>query len=206
MSLPVPARARPTTDSGLLVIGASTGGVRALSTLFQNLPPINAAVLIVQHMPAFIEPSFVRSLQGYTRMRVAMAHDGDLMRPGQVLIAPADIHCALEQNTRIRLVHGPRVNYVCPAVDVAMKSVVASGRNAPMAGVLLTGMGRDGADGMVHMRRLGAYTVAQDEASCAVFGMPKEAWIAGGAETLLPPERIARRLAFWLGALPKGDA
>ncbi|MBL9126349.1 MAG: chemotaxis protein CheB, partial [Verrucomicrobiales bacterium] len=113
---------------------------------------------------------------------------------------PADVHAVLEGNRRIRLVSGPKVNFVRPAVDVTMKSVVACPPPGVLVGVLLTGMGRDGADGMVHMRGLGARTVAQDEASSAVFGMPKEAWLAGGAELLLPPDRIARHLTWWVGS------
>lgn len=182
-----------------MIIGASTGGVRALGILFGNLPWLNASLVLVQHMPAYIQPSFLRSLAQQTPMQVRMAEDGMLLQPGTILLAPAGLHTVLEQNRRVRLVSGPRVNFVCPAVDVTMKSVVPPAANTPLIGVLLTGMGRDGADGMVHLKRLGAKTLAQDEASCAVFGMPKEAWNAGGVDLLLPPDKLARRLAQWAG-------
>jgi two-component system, chemotaxis family, protein-glutamate methylesterase/glutaminase len=181
---------RSARDSALVVIGASTGGVRALCELFDHLPALPAAVLIVQHMPAYIQPSFVRSLGQHTPMPVDLARDGAMLAPGSVLLAPAGVHCAIERNRVIRLVGGPHVNFVCPAIDVTMRSVEPS--SAPLLGVLLTGMGRDGAAGMVHLKNLGARTVAQNEASCAVFGMPKEAWNTGGVDHLLPPEGIAR--------------
>lgn len=185
----------------LVLIGASTGGVRALGTLFDHLPVLNAAVVLVQHMPAFIQASFLRSLSAKTPMDVALARDGEVLQAGMVRLVPADIHCVLEQNRRLRLVDGPKVQWVKPAVDVTMKSAVACQPPDTLVGVLLTGMGKDGAEGMVHLKRMGAKTVVQDEASCAVFGMPKEAWMAGGADLMLPPERIAQRLVWWVGAL-----
>lgn len=184
-----------------MLIGASTGGVRALGTLFDHLPVLNAAVVLVQHMPAFIQASFLRSLSAKTPMDVALARDGEVLQAGMVRLVPADIHCVLEQNRRLRLVDGPKVQWVKPAVDVTMKSAVACQPPDTLVGVLLTGMGKDGAEGMVHLKRMGAKTVVQDEASCAVFGMPKEAWMAGGADLMLPPERIAQRLVWWVGAL-----
>ncbi len=206
MSLPISANSKPAGGSGLVVIGASTGGVRALCTLFENMPPLNASVLLVQHLPRFIEPSFLQTLRRHTRMTVELAQDGALLKPGTISLAPAEVHCTLDRNSRIRLRPGPPVNYVCPSIDVAMKSLSSPPEDSPLVGILLTGMGRDGADGMVHMKRLGGYTLAQDEASCAVFGMPKEAWNAGGADALLPPERIARRLLLWVGRLPGSAA
>lgn len=201
MNAPSSPTLQSPANGALVVIGASTGGVRALCTLFERLPKLNASVLLVQHIPRFIQPSFVRTLQEHTPMRVDLARDGDELHPGTVLLAPAEVHCTLEQNRRVRLVTGPKVNYVCPSIDVAMKSVVPPISPASLIGILLTGMGRDGADGMVHLKKLGAKTVAQDEASCAVFGMPKEAWNAGGVDLLLPPARIARRLVQWVGSL-----
>jgi two-component system chemotaxis response regulator CheB len=198
--MPSPESTRPPgkTPAGLAIIGASTGGVRALTTLFQNLRPVPAAIVLVHHMPDYIQQSFVRSLQKNTPMEVLLATDGMPLQAGKIFVAPSKFHCVLEQNRILRLTPGPKVNYVCPAVDVTMKSVLPPLLPAPLAGVLLTGMGRDGADGMVHLRSLGARTVAQDEESSAVFGMPKEAWKAGGAEMLLPPDRIARSLFHWL--------
>lgn len=194
MSLPTPG------GGSLIVVGASTGGVRALGELFSHLPRLNAAVLLVQHMPAYIQASFVRSLGAQTPMHVALAKSGEELEVGTVRIAPADVHCVLEENRRVRLEASPRVHFVRPAVDVTMKSVLPCRPPGVLVGVLLTGMGRDGAEGMVHLKRIGARTVAQDEASCAVFGMPKEAWIAGGVDCLLPPAGIAQRLSRWVGS------
>lgn len=191
-----------THRAGLVLIGASTGGPRTLCTLFENLPALNAAFLVVQHLPKLIETSLVRSLQRHAAMPVDLVRDGASLVPGSVLLAPAGLHCTLDANHRLRLVAGPKVNYVCPSVDVTMGSVVAPTRGERLIGVLLTGMGEDGARGMVHLRQLGALTVAQDEASSAVFGMPKAAWNVGGTDLLLPPERIARQLTRWLSPLP----
>lgn len=201
MTSPFPVATRGAGSGSLVIIGASTGGVRALGTLFDRLPALNAAVVLVQHMPAFIQASFIRSLGSKTTMDVALAADGETLRAGMVRVVPADIHCVLEQNRRVRLVDGPKVQWVKPAVDVTMKSAVECQAPDTLVGVLLTGMGKDGAEGMVHLKRVGAKTVAQDEASCAVFGMPKEAWAAGGVDLMLPPERIAQRLVWWVGAL-----
>ncbi len=187
-------------DGGaLIIIGASTGGVRVLCSLFEQMPRLHASVLLVQHMPRFIQESFVNSLQKYTSMQVALAKTGDEMEAGTVLLAPAEAHTTLVQNRRVQVSPGAKVNYVCPSIDVAMLSVTSQpGRR--VIGVLLTGMGRDGADGMVHLKRTGATTLAQDEASSAVFGMPKEAWKAGGVQQLLPPERIAALLVRAAGS------
>jgi two-component system chemotaxis response regulator CheB len=191
-------RAQGRKPPGLVIIGASTGGVRALATLFQNLQPIPAAIVLVHHMPDYIQQSFVRSLGKNTPMEVVLATDGMPLQAGKVFVAPSKIHCVLEQNRTIRLIPGPKVHYVCPAIDVTMKSVLPPLLPSPLAGILLTGMGRDGAGGMLHLRSLGARTAAQNEETSAVFGMPKEAWKAGGAEMLLPPERIARSLCQWM--------
>jgi len=198
MILSATADLRTPADGALVIIGASTGGVRALCTLFQNLPALHAGILVVQHMPRFIQPSFVRTLRDHTSMSVDLARSGDVLGAGTVLLAPAESHCVLEGNRHIRLVTGPKVHFVCPAIDVTMKSVVAPATRNALIGIILTGMGRDGADGMVHLKQFGARTMAQDQASSAVFGMPMEAWKAGGTDLLLPPERIALTLTRWV--------
>lgn len=186
---------RPAAEnSALIIIGASTGGVRVLCSLFQQMPSLRASVLLVQHMPKFIQDSFAKTLQKQTQMRVSLAKDGDELREGHVFIAPPEYHTRITRNHRLHVVAGPKVNFVCPSIDVAMMSVIPQ-PSRRLIGVLLTGMGRDGADGMAHMKKCGATTLAQDESTCAVFGMPKEAWRAGAVQHLLPPERIAISLA-----------
>ena len=186
---------RQAVDAGaLIIIGASTGGVRVLCSLFQQMPPLRACILLVQHMPKFIQDSFANTLQKQTRMRVALAKDGDELREGHVFIAQAELHTQLCRNRKLHVAPGPKVNFVCPSIDVAMMSVIPQPERR-IIGVLLTGMGRDGADGMAHMKKCGATTIAQDESTCAVFGMPREAWRAGAVQQLLPPDRIASSLA-----------
>jgi len=179
----------------LVVIGASTGGTRVLSTLLGGLPPLPASILVVQHMPRFINDSLVASLGRRARMPVRLARDGDSLVAGEVLVAPSEVHCVLAGNGRVRLQPGARVNYVCPAIDVTMQSLRAPPAGGRLIGVLLTGMGVDGASGLEHMKRLGALTVAQSESTCAVYGMPAEAVRRGCVDHQLAPEAIVRLLA-----------
>jgi two-component system chemotaxis response regulator CheB len=181
-----------------VIIGASTGGGRAMCALLDELPLVNAAIVLVQHLPEYIQESFIRTLRLHTPFQVQLATEGAPLRPGSLLLAPAGRHLILDSRQQVRLAAGPPVHYVCPSVDVTMKSVSPLPRQS-VIGVLLTGMGKDGAGGLLHLRRQGARTIAQDQASSAVFGMPKAAWDAGAAEFLLPPAQIARKIAQWAG-------
>jgi two-component system chemotaxis response regulator CheB len=129
-------------------------------------------------------------------MEVRLAQDGDWLREGLVLVAPSEAHCTLQRNQRVRLAPGPKVNFVCPSVDVMMQSVKAPPAGQRLIGVLLTGMGKDGAAGLAHLKRLGALTIAQDEASSAVYGMPAEAVKLGCVDHELAPEGILRLLTL----------
>lgn len=179
----------------LVVIGASTGGTRVLTTLLSGLPRLSAAVLIVQHMPRFINASLTASLSRSSRMPVRLATEGAILAPGEVLLAPSEVHCAVVNNARVRLFAGPKVNYVCPAIDVTMESLRAPAAGGRLIGVLLTGMGNDGAAGLAHVKRLGGVTIAQSESTCAVYGMPAEAVRLGCVDHQLAPEAIIRFLA-----------
>ncbi len=180
----------------IIIIGASTGGTEAIRQVIEPLPANSPAVLITQHMPGGFTRSFAERLDRLCRVTVKEAEAGERVLPGHVYIAPGDWHMRLTRsgaNYVIALDDGPPVNRHRPSVDVLFDSAAAcAGRNA--LGVILTGMGRDGAAGLLKMREAGAHTVAQDEASCVVFGMPKEAIALGGATETIGLQDIAGHL------------
>lgn len=178
-----PARVQGRKAYGLLVIGASTGGPPAIEALLTRLPADVPPTVIVQHMPPMFTAAFAQRLNGVTPMRVVESSGGEIVERGVVYLAPGDRHLVVERDgvqLRTSLREGPQVHYQRPAVDVLFQSI-AELRGIPVVGVLLTGMGADGADGMVALRRAGAETIAEDERSCVVFGMPREAIARGGA-------------------------
>lgn len=176
------------TTNKIVAIGASTGGTEALTSLLTALPANSPGIVIVQHMPANFTKSFADRLDQLCAMRVKEAETNDSVEPGRCLIAPGNYHMVLRRSGAryyVEIKSGPLVGRHRPAVNVLFKSVAQyAGRNA--VGVILTGMGRDGADGMKLMHEHGAATIAQDEASCVVFGMPKEAIATGGVDHVLP--------------------
>jgi len=184
---PVYSRALSETTNKILAIGASTGGTEAIKDVLTRLPSNIPGTLIVQHMPPNFTTAFAARLNGLCPFEVREAADGDAVRPGLALIAPGNFHMLLTRsgaNYAVRVKTGPMVHHQRPAADVMFKSVARyAGANA--AGVLLTGMGKDGAEGLLEMKNAGAKTIAQDEASCVVFGMPKEAIKLGAADRIL---------------------
>lgn len=184
----------------LLIVGSSTGGCRVVHDIFARTPFLDAATIIVQHMPKFINFQFARTLSQQTKMKVKLAETGDTLRHGEILIAPSDLHLAIIDNDTVKLFDGPKVNYVKPAIDVTMASLKSN--PGMMVGVILTGMGEDGAAGLMHMKQLGAVTFAQSQSSSAVFGMPGKAIETGCVDYILDPQDIAEGLALHLG-LPK---
>jgi two-component system chemotaxis response regulator CheB len=186
----------------IIVIGASAGGPRALKWIFTDLPALNASVIVVQHMPKFINDSLRDSLSSVTAMRVTIARDGDLLENGRVYIAPSEVHLNVEDNRIVRLAPGEKVNYVCPSVDVTMKSLTWD-LGVFFAGVVVTGMGKDGAEGMKHIKKLGGATIAQDEKTSSIFGMPKEAIQTGSVDFVLAPDAIREKLIELVG--PEGS-
>jgi two-component system chemotaxis response regulator CheB len=179
--------------TNLIVIGSSTGGLKVLEVLFPKLPVLNAAVVIVQHITPLVDKSFVASLQRVSAMPVALAKEGDLLQSGKVLLAPGGVHLYFVNNQSIHLAAGERVNSVCPSIDVSMLSL-CPGKGGKMVGVILTGMGRDGADGIAHMKKCGSVTIAQDQKTSVIYGMPKAAAETGAIDFVLPTERIAAKL------------
>lgn len=177
----------------LVAIGASTGGTEALGALLQALPADAPGMVIVQHMPEGFTAAFARRLDGVSPMHVKEAADGDRVERGLVLIAPGGRHtmvAARGGGWHIRVADGPLLSRHRPSVDVLFQSVAEAAADAAV-GVLLTGMGRDGAQGLAAMKRKGAWTIAQDEASCVVFGMPKEAIALGAVDEVVSLPRLA---------------
>lgn len=198
---PVQGRLRPTTDR-IVCIGASTGGTEALSDVLERLPQNAPGTLIVQHMPAGFTAAFARRLNSTCEMAVKEAEDGEAVLPGCAYIAPGARHMLLQRiglRYQIAIKDGPPVSRHRPSVDVLFRSAAQhAGPNA--LGVIMTGMGDDGARGLFEMRKLGASTRAQDEESCVVFGMPKEAIARGAAERVVPLHQIPREIMLWYQA------
>jgi two-component system chemotaxis response regulator CheB len=184
------------TTNQVLAIGASTGGTVALEVILKALPPDAPGAVVTQHMPETFTKFLADRLAQVCRVQVREARDGDAVVPGVVLIAPGNHHLVLRRSGASYLVQvkdGPRVNRHRPSVDVMFQSVAqAAGKNA--IGVILTGMGGDGARGLLAMRQAGASTVAQDEATSVVWGMPKVAIDVGAAERILPLPAIASEI------------
>jgi two-component system chemotaxis response regulator CheB len=187
-----PAMGRLSTEK-LIFIGASTGGTEATKTLLTELPVDSPAILITQHMPAGFTTSYARRLDSLCQIRVKEAVDGERLLPGSAYLAPGGLHLSVERsgaNYLARVRDGEPVNRHKPSVEVLFESAArVVGPNA--LGVMLTGMGADGAQAMRAMRDAGSYNICQDEASCVVFGMPREAIARGAAHEVLPLARIA---------------
>ncbi|BCB28655.1 chemotaxis response regulator protein-glutamate methylesterase 1 [Sulfurimicrobium lacus] len=180
------------TTERIVAIGTSTGGTQALEAVLTALPRVCPGIVIVQHMPEKFTAAFAERLNGLSRIEVREAQNNDRVMPGRALIAPGGKHMLLKRSGAqyfVEVVDGPLVNRHRPSVDVLFRSVAkVAGKNA--VGIIMTGMGDDGAAGLLEMRNARAYTVAQDEATCVVFGMPKEAIKRGAAEKILPLQAI----------------
>lgn len=180
-----------TTDR-ITVIGTSTGGTQALEAVLINLSRTCPGIAVVQHMPEKFTAAFAKRLDSVCAVDVKEAETGDRLIPGRVLIAPGGHHLEIQRSGAqyiAKVFRGPAVNRHCPSVDVLFRSAArAAGRN--VTGIIMTGMGDDGARGLLEMRQAGARTIAQDEASCIVFGMPKEAISLGAAKEILSLTQI----------------
>lgn len=195
-AVPQQLTAMTRTTHKVIAIGASTGGTEALTALLRVLPADAPGIVIVQHMPEHFTRSFADRLNQLCAIEVKEAANDDTVMPGRALIAPGNYHMLLRRSGAryyVEVKSGPLVSRHRPSVDVLFKSTAqTAGKNA--VGVILTGMGRDGAEGMKMMHDAGAKTIAQDEASCVVFGMPKEAIALGGADFVLPLDQIAQKM------------
>ena len=184
---------RSISTEKLIIVGASTGGTEAIKEFLLDMPPDCPGILITQHMPEAFTKSFAARLDSLCRISVKEAEHAERVLPGHAYVAPGHSHLLLRRsgaNYMTQLSDAAHVNRHRPSVDVLFRSAAEhAGRNA--VGVILTGMGKDGAQGMLAMKQAGAYNFAQDEASCVVFGMPKEAIAAGATDEVLPLREIA---------------
>jgi two-component system chemotaxis response regulator CheB len=189
----VTSKAMLQTTEKVVVVGASTGGTEALRTFLEAFPLDTPGIVIVQHMPENFTTAFARRLDGLCKISVKEAEDGDTVIRGRALIAPGNYHLLLKRSGAryyVEIKEGPLVSRHRPSVDVLFRSAARyAGKNA--VGVIMTGMGDDGAKGMFELKEAGAYTIAQDEKSCVVFGMPNEAIKLGGVNKILPLEAIS---------------
>ncbi len=193
---PVGPRAMIQTTHKVVAIGASTGGTEAIKSVLTQLPVTCPGIVMTQHMPEGFTKSFAERLDSLCEIEVREAVDGDWVTPGLALLAPGNKHMKLARDGAryvVRVCDGPRVCRHKPSVEVLFESVAQhAGRNA--MGIIMTGMGDDGADGLLSVRKAGGFTVAQDEASCIVFGMPREAIERGAAMTVSPLHSIAKHI------------
>lgn len=199
---PVTEVAKGVASSWVVAVGASTGGTEALAVVLGALPRESPAVLVVQHMPEGFTKAFAGRLNGLAPMQVKEAEDGDPVRQGLVLLAPGNRHMTIVRDGSrfvVRIDSAPHVNRHRPSVDVLFRSV-AETFGPRSVGVLLTGMGKDGALGLLEMKNRGAQTIAQDESTSIVFGMPKEAIALGAATRILPLQNVGEGI---LDLLPK---
>ena len=185
-----------TTTEKIIVVGASTGGTEAIREFLIRLPADAPGILIVQHMPALFTKPFAHRLDGLCKIKVKEAEDNERVLPGHAYIAPGNFHLSLRRsgaNYMTELSQTDHVNRHRPSVEVLFRSAAkCAGKN--IIGVMMTGMGRDGAAAMLEMRQAGAYNLAQDEASCVVFGMPKEAIAAGAVDEVVAIQEMSERV------------
>jgi two-component system chemotaxis response regulator CheB len=194
--LPLSQSAGTRGGSPIIAIGASTGGTEAVRVVLEAMPPDAPPILVTQHIPAAFSGPFAERMDRCSAMRVCEAHDGQPIQTGHAYIAPGSQHLLVMWDGAryvCRLHDGPAVNRHKPSVDVLFRSIAASAGAATIA-VLLTGMGDDGARGLLELRQAGASTLVQDEASSVVWGMPGSAWKLGAASEMQPLDHIASRL------------
>lgn len=190
------AQTTPLASNTILAIGASTGGTEAIRVVLEQMPATTPGIVIAQHIPPVFSAAFASRLNKLCAIEVMEAKDGDEVVPGRALVAPGNFHMVLRRDGagyRVEVRGGPQVCYQRPSVDVLFSSVAeAAGKDS--IGVLLTGMGADGAQGLLRMKQKGARTIAQDEESCVVYGMPREAVKVGAADHVLALTSIAGSL------------
>ncbi len=196
-----PLAARAKAGRALIAIGSSTGGTEALRQIFEAIPENLPPIAVVQHMLPGFTAAFAERLDRSSRARVKVAQDGEALKPGTVYLAPNEAHFTVGRHSMglvALLTTGDRVSRHLPSVDVLFNSVAeCCGQHA--MGVILTGMGDDGARGLLQMRQKGCHTLGQDEATCVVYGMPRSAWMRGAVEQQVPLNDVASRLVTWCG-------
>jgi len=177
----------------MAIIGSSGASLPILMSIFKNIPKVNGAMVLIQHMPAYINVAVRDHLAAMTEMDVKVADQDDPLKPGTLYVAPSEVHLKLVQNRLIRLETGEKINYVCPSIDVAMMSV-AKGSAPHLMGVLLAGVGDDGVRGISHIKQIGGVTVALDTKASTITGMAEEAIATGDVDFILDPNAIREKL------------
>ena len=201
-NLPLATLTATNFENKVIAIGASTGGTEAILKVIKDLPPTTPGIVIVQHMPPVFTKMYAQRLDGICKMQVKEAENNDRVVPGQVIVAAGENHMRLAKDARgyyIKSQPGPKESGHCPSVDVLFDSVAeTAGKNA--IGIILTGMGADGAKGLYKMKKQGAYTIGQDKESCVVYGMPMVAFNIGGVVKQLPLDSIGNEIIRCLNA------
>jgi len=187
--------------NSIVIIGASGGGPRALNTIFTDLPKLTGSIIIVQQMPKYINTSFTETLDQLTEMKVVQAEDAETLKEGVVYIAPSERHIKIKNNREIILYEGEKLNWACPSVDILMKSVEWE-PPLRIIGIILSGLGQDGAEGIKYIKKIGGFTIAQDESTSAIYGMPKMAMETSQVDWQLTPDQIRLRLIHLVGREP----
>lgn len=187
-------------NNNVIAIGVSTGGPIALKRLFAELPPLDAAIVIILHIPPGMDYKIAKGLEAVASMPVSLAEDGAFLRSGHIYFAPGGFHLKLKGNSQIILEKGERINFVLPSADVTMMSLNRPLKQKKIIGVILTGMGKDGAEGIRHIKSLGGSTIAQDQESSAIYGMPKAAVDTGSVDYVVPLKKIGARLVNLLNS------
>ena len=183
----------------IVIIGISTGGPKTLRTFFDRMPLLDGSIILVQHMMKCVNTSLTETLNHITEMDVRLASHGEHLERGVVYIAPSEVHLKLVNNQIIQLVNSPKVCYVRPAVDVTMKSIKRNNGDN-ITGIIMTGMGKDGTEGISHIKSVGGTTFAQDEETSVIWGMPKAAIDTGHVDYILSMEGIRDKLISQLGS------
>ncbi|KDE54458.1 CheB methylesterase domain-containing protein [Methanoculleus sp. MH98A] len=184
----------------IVVIGSSTGGARTLEVIFSQFPLVDAAVILVQHMPHSMNSALSRHIEEISFMDVRVPEDGEKIEHGTIYVAPSDLHLKLVENRTISLFDDEKVQYVRPSIDVAMMSLERRGTDR-FAGVILSGMGSDGAEGISHIKSIGGTTFAQALRTCAIHYMPRAAFATGRVDQMLPPDAIRENIIRFAGIL-----
>ncbi len=187
-------------SNNIVIIGSSTGGPRILKRLFKEMPKIKSPIILVQHMPIFMNDSLKKSIERITDMNVKIAEDREILENGTLYIAPSEVHLKIVNNMQVKLEKSEKVNYVCPSIDVTMESLKKDG-NRNIFGVILTGMGKDGAEGLSYIKNIGGKTFAQDKNSCVIYGMPRAAYEKGCVDFVLSPEEIKNKIVKSIGKI-----
>jgi two-component system chemotaxis response regulator CheB len=181
------------TSGNIVITGSSTGGLRILERLFDNLPRLRCSIIVVHQMVSTMNPLLVDKLNGKTEMTVRLTENGMELQAGEVYVAAADTHLRLLNNGTIELFEGEKRNHHRPSVDTAMESLKAEAESK-IVGIILTGVGRDGARGVRHVKRIGGMTIAQDQTTSPVANMPKAAFETGDVDLVLTPDEMRQLL------------